>query len=94
MQVCPNVFMCACIYVYMYMYMYLLHIYLSPQRSLHRHDLSVPLAMTSMAQTRAFAIIGLSLWNQLIPSSRSTVLTDEPSASSFSQDIFSLGLSH
>ena len=28
-----------------------------------------------MAQTRAFAIIGSSLWNQLLPSTRSTLLT-------------------
>src|SRR6218665_2361731 len=31
-----------------------------------------------MAQTRAFAIIGPSLWNQLLPSTRSTLLTGEP----------------
>src|SRR6218665_3493932 len=30
-----------------------------------------------MAQTRAFSIIGPSLWNQLLPSTRST-LTGEP----------------
>ena len=35
----------------------------------------------AMAQTRAFAIIGPSLWNQLLPSTRSTLLTGEPSAS-------------
>jgi len=34
-----------------------------------------------MAQTRAFAIIGPSLWNQLLPSTRSTLLTGEPSVS-------------
>jgi len=39
-----------------------------------------------MAQTRAFAIIDPSLWNQFLPSTRSTLLTGEPSASSFSQD--------
>jgi len=59
---------------------------LRPLRSLDRHDLFVPRARTPMAQTRAFAIIGHSLWNQLLPSTRSTVLTGEPSASLFSQD--------
>src|SRR6218665_1495053 len=54
---------------------------LSPLRSFDRHDLYVPRARTAMAQTRAFAIIGLSLWNQLLPSTRSTLLTGEPSAS-------------
>src|SRR6218665_1687003 len=54
---------------------------LRPLCSLDRHDLFVPGAMTSMAQTRAFAIIGPSLWNQLLPSTRSTLLTGEPSAS-------------
>src|SRR6218665_3358861 len=34
-------------------------------RSLDRHDPFVPRARTSMAQLRAFAIIGPSLWNQL-----------------------------
>src|SRR6218665_3173272 len=34
-----------------------------------------------MAQTRAFAIIGPSLWNQLLPSTRFTLLTGEPSVS-------------
>src|SRR6218665_521354 len=41
----------------------------------------VPRAMTAMAQTRAFAIIGPSLWNQLLPSRRPTLLAGEPSAS-------------
>src|SRR6218665_503457 len=54
---------------------------LRPLRSLDRHDLFVPRARTSMAQTPAFAIIGPSLWNQLLPSTRSTLLTGEPSAS-------------
>ena len=64
--------------------------------SLDRHDLFVPRARTSMAQTRAFAIIGPSLWNQLLPSTPSTLLTGEPSASfrSLKTDLFSLGLSH
>src|SRR6218665_1277891 len=55
-----------------------------------------PRARTSMAQTRAFAIIGPSLWNQLLPSTRSTLLTGEPSASfrSLKTALFSLGLSH
>src|SRR6218665_1882127 len=68
---------------------------LRPLRSLERHDLFVPLARTSMAQTRAFAIIGPSLWNQLLPSTRSTLLTGEPSASfrSLKTALFSLGLS-
>src|SRR6218665_1365531 len=51
---------------------------LRPLRSLDRHDLYVPRARTSMAQTRAFAIIGPSLWNQLLPSTRSTLLTGVP----------------
>src|SRR6218665_1611573 len=69
---------------------------LRPLRSLDHHDLFVPRARTSMAQTRAFAIIGPSLWNQLLPSTRSTLLTDEPSASfhSLKTALFSLGLSH
>jgi len=33
-----------------------------------------------MAQTQAFEIIGPSLWNQLLPSTRSILLTGEPSA--------------
>src|SRR6218665_1765019 len=50
-------------------------------------------ARTSMAQTRAFAIIGPSLWNQLLPSTRSTLLTGVPSASfrSLKTAFFSLG---
>src|SRR6218665_429784 len=69
---------------------------LRPLRSLDRHDLFVPRARTSMAQTRAFAIIGPSLWNQLLPSTRSTLLTGVPSASfrSLKTAFFSLGLSH
>src|SRR6218665_4227139 len=39
------------------------YVSLRPLRSLDRHDLYVPRARTSMAQTRAFAIIGPSLWN-------------------------------
>src|SRR6218665_20260 len=39
---------------------------LRPLRSLDSHDLFVPRAMTSMTQTRAFAIICPSLWNQLL----------------------------
>src|SRR6218665_791969 len=38
---------------------------------LDRHDLFVPRARTSMAQTRAFATSGPSLWKQLLPSTRS-----------------------
>src|SRR6218665_209952 len=74
---------------------YLLTISLRPLRSLD-HDLFVPRARTSMAQTRAFAIIGPSLWNQLLPSPRSPLLTGEPSASfrSLKTALFSLGLSH
>src|SRR6218665_2679528 len=69
---------------------------LRPLRSLDRHDLFVPRARTSMAQTRAFAIVGPSLWNQLLSSRRSTLLTGEPSASfrSLKTALFSLGLSH
>src|SRR6218665_1775563 len=64
--------------------------------SLDHHDLFVPRARTSMAQTRAFAIIGPSLCNQLLPSTRSTLLTGVPSASfrSLKTAFFSLGLSH
>src|SRR6218665_2368732 len=67
---------------------------LRPLRSLDRHDLFVPRARTSMA--RAFAIIGPLLWNQFLPSTRSTLLTGEPSASfrSLETALFSLGLSH
>jgi len=65
-------------------------------RSLDRHDLFVPRARTSMAQTWAFAIIGPSLWNQLLPSTRSTLLAGEPSASFRSPKtaLCSLGLSN
>ena len=68
----------------------------SPLRSLDHHDLFVPQVRTSMDQTRAFAIIGASLWNQLLPSTRSTLLTGVPSASfrSLKTAHFSLGLSH
>src|SRR6218665_730545 len=72
-------------------------IFLRLLRSIGRQDLLVPRAKTSMAQTRAFAIIGPSLWNQLLPSTRSTLLTGEPSDSSFRSlrtTLFSLGLSH
>jgi len=34
-----------------------------------------------LAQTRAFAVIGHALWNQLHPSTRFTLLTGEPGAS-------------
>src|SRR6218665_1910975 len=51
---------------------------LRPLRSLDRHDFFVQRARTSMAQTRAFAIIGPSLWNQLLPSTRATVLAGKP----------------
>src|SRR6218665_991615 len=54
---------------------------LRPIRSLDRHDLYIPRARTSMTQTRAFATTGPSLWNQRPPSTRSTLLTGEPSAS-------------
>src|SRR6218665_1266424 len=66
---------------------------LRPLRSLY---LFVPRARTSMAQTRAFAIIGPSLWNQLLSSTRSTLLTGEPSASfrSIKTALFYLDLSH
>src|SRR6218665_1885606 len=67
-----------------------------PLRSLDCHDLFVPRVKTSMAQTRAFAIIGPSLWNQLLPSTRTILLTGEPSASfcSLKTALFSLGLSY
>src|SRR6218665_2202218 len=69
---------------------------LRPLCSLNRHDLFVPQASTSMAQTQAFAIIDPSLLNQLLPSTRSTLLTGEPSASfrSLKTALFSLGLTH
>src|SRR6218665_2571361 len=68
---------------------------LSPLRLLDRHDLFGPRARTYMAQTRTFAIIGSALWNQLPPSTRST-LTGQPSASfrSLKTALFSLSLSH
>src|SRR6218665_3263156 len=68
----------------------------SPLRLLDRHDLFGPRARTSMAQTRAFAIIGSALLNQLPPSTRSTLLTGQPSASfrSLKTALFSLSLSH
>src|SRR6218665_4111624 len=49
-----------------------------------------------MAQTRAFAIIGHSLWNQLLPSTRSTLLTGEPIVPLFvpSRLLSSLWVSH
>ena len=48
-----------------------------------------------MAQTRAFAIIGPSIWNQRLPSKRSTLLTGKLGASfrSLKTALFSLGLS-
>jgi len=39
-----------------------------------------------MAQTRTFAISGPSPWSQLLPSTRSTFLNGEPSASFRSQN--------
>jgi|SRR6218665_375823 len=67
---------------------------LRPLCSLDHHDLFVPRVRTSVAQTRAFAIIGPSLWNQLLPSTRSNLLTGEPSASfrSLKTALFSLRL--
>src|SRR6218665_1355175 len=64
--------------------------------SLDHHDLFVPRARTSMAQTRACAIVGPALWNQLLPSTRSALLTGEPSGSfrAFNTALFSLGFSH
>src|SRR6218665_3799193 len=51
---------------------------------------------TSMTQTHTFAVIGPSFWNQLLPSTRSTLLTGEPSPSfrSLKTALFSLDLSH
>ena len=54
---------------------------LRPLRSLDRHDLFIPRARTSVAQTRAFAIIGPADLNQLPPSTRFSLLTGKPSAS-------------
>src|SRR6218665_3721914 len=69
---------------------------LSPLCSLDRHDLFTSRATTSMVQTRAYAIIGPSLWNQLLPYTPSTLLTCERSASfrSLKTVLFSLGLTH
>src|SRR6218665_2913565 len=69
---------------------------LRPLRSLDRHDLFVPRANVSMAKTGALAIIGPGLGNQLRPSTRSTLLAGEPSASfrSLKIALFSLDLSH
>ena len=50
---------------------------LRPLPSLDRHNLVVPQVRASMAQTRGFAIIGPALWNQLPPSTRSFLLTDD-----------------
>ena len=69
---------------------------LRPLRPLERHDLFVPRARTSVAQTRrlrTFGIISPALWNQLPPSTRSTLLTSERSASSSSQNCSLLSLS-
>jgi len=57
--------------------------------------LFVQRARTSMAQTRALAIIGPSLSNQLLPSTQSTLLTGERSASfcSLKTALISPGLS-
>src|SRR6218665_1942082 len=61
----------ACMYVFTWVNRYLRDLirlpssatFLRPLRSLDRHDLFVPRARTSMAQTRAFAIIGpLRIW--------------------------------
>ena len=45
---------------------------------------------------RSFAFIGPALWNQLPPSTRSSLLTGRPSASfrSLKTTFFSVGLSH
>jgi len=69
---------------------------LCPLRSLDRHDLFVPRARTTTAQTRAFAIISPALWNQLTPSTYSSLFTGQPSASfhSLKTTLFSLGISH
>src|SRR6218665_2249091 len=49
---------------------------LRPLRSLDRHDLFVP-----RAQAPVFAITGPALWNQQPPSTLSSLLNGEPSAS-------------
>src|SRR6218665_714920 len=69
---------------------------LCPLHSLDRHDLFVPRARSSMAQTLDFAITGPALWKQLPPWTQSTLLTGELSASfrSLKIPLFSLGLSH
>ena len=45
-----------------------------PLRSADRLDLLVPRARTAMAQHRAFAIVGPSMWNDLPPTIRSKIL--------------------
>ena len=69
---------------------------LCPLWWLDRHDLFVPQTRTTKAPSRAFAIIGPALWNQLISSTQSSLLTGEPSASfrCLKTALFSLGLSH
>ena len=54
---------------------------LRPLRSSDRLDLFVPRVRTAIAQSRAFACIGPSLWNQLSPFVRSTILSGGPATS-------------
>ena len=49
-----------------------------PLRSADRLDLLVPRARTALAQHRAFAIVGPSMWNDLPPSIRSMILAGVP----------------
>jgi len=67
-----------------------------PLRSLDRHDLLVPRTRTSMAQHRAYASAGPSLWNDLPSQTRSQILTGGVSATSrcLKTFLFSRGPSH
>jgi len=63
---------------------------------LDRHDFFVPRARTSMVRHGPSQSLALQLWNQLPPSTGSTLLTGEPSAAfrSLKTALFSRGLSH
>ena len=50
-------------------------------RSADRLDLFVPRSKAAMAQHRAFAIVGPSLWNDLPPAIRSKILIEIPTSS-------------
>ena len=52
-----------------------------PLRSSDRLDLFVPRVRTTMVQSRSSVCIGPSLWNRLLPSLRSTILSSSISTS-------------